>query len=39
LTLSKICLRLHPSPSKCLSERINWIISIIPHRISKKKFV
>ena len=35
LTLFKICLRLRPDPSKCLSERINWIISIIRHRISK----
>jgi hypothetical protein len=25
--------------SKCLSERINWIISRIPHRISKIIFV
>ena len=39
LTLSKICLRLCPAPSKCLSERINWIISIIPHRIAKILFV
>ena len=39
LTLSKKCLRLHPAPSKCLSERINWIISTIPHRISKILFV
>ena len=38
LTLSKKCLRLHPAPSKCLSERINWIISTIPHRISKILF-
>ena len=37
LTLSKQCLR--PAPSKCLSERINWIISTIPHRISKILFV
>jgi hypothetical protein len=37
--LSKKCLRLHPAPSKCLSERINWIISTIPHRISKIIFV
>jgi hypothetical protein len=28
-----------PAPSKCLSERINWIISRIPHRISKILFV
>ena len=28
-----------PAPSKCLSERINWIISRIPHRISKIIFV
>ena len=39
LTLSKKCLRLRPAPSKCLSERINWIISTIPHRISKNLFV
>merc|ERR1711940_502267 len=39
LTLSKKCLRLCPAPSKCLSERINWIISTIPHRISKILFV
>ena len=26
LTLSKKSLRLHPAPSNCLSERINWII-------------
>ena len=39
LTLSKKCLRLRPAPSKCLSERINWIISTIPHRISKFLFV
>ena len=39
LTLSKKCLRLRPAPSKCLSERINWIISTIPHRISKIIFV
>ena len=39
LTLSKKCLRLHPALSKCLSERINWIISRIPHRISKIIFV
>ena len=38
LTLSKKCIRLHPAPSKCLSERINKIISIIPHRISKILF-
>ena len=35
LTFSKKCLRLPPAPSKCLSERINWIISTIPHRIPK----
>ena len=35
LTFSKKC----PAPSKCLSERINWIISTIPHRISKILFV
>ena len=29
------CLRLHPAPSKCLSERIIWIISRIPRWISK----
>ena len=39
LTLSKKCLRLRPALSKCLSERINWIISTIPHRISKILFV
>ena len=39
LTVSKKCLRLRPAPSKCLSERINWIISTIPHRISKILFV
>jgi hypothetical protein len=39
MTLSKKCLRLSPAPSKCLSERINWIISTIPHRISKILFV
>jgi len=39
LTLSKKCLRLRPAPSKCLSERMNWIISTIPHRISKILFV
>ena len=27
--------KMSPAPSKCLSERINWIIAIIPHRISK----
>ena len=32
-------LRLHPVLSKCLSERINWIISTISHRISKILFV
>ena len=32
------CLRLCPAPSKCLSKRINWIISRIPHRISKILF-
>jgi hypothetical protein len=32
-------LRLRPVPSKSLSERINWIISKIPHRISKILFV
>ena len=31
--------QLRPAPSKYLSERINWIISIIPHRISKILFV
>jgi len=36
LTLSKKCLRLRPN---ALSERINWIISTIPHRISKILFV
>ena len=39
LTLSKKCLRLRPALSMCLSERINWIISTIPHRISKILFV
>ena len=39
LTLSQKFLRLRPAPSKCLSERINGIISIIPHRISKIIFV
>jgi hypothetical protein len=39
LTLSKKCLRHCPAPSKCLSERINWIISTIPQRISKILFV
>ena len=39
LNFSKKCLRLHPAPSKCLSERINWIISRIPHWISKILFV
>jgi hypothetical protein len=39
LTLSKKIVRLCPAPSKCLSERINWIISRIPHRISKILFV
>ena len=39
LTLSKKCIRLRPASSKFLSERINWIISIIPHRISKILFV
>ena len=33
------CLRLRPAPSKCLSERINWIISTIPDMISKILFV
>ena len=39
LTLSKKCLRVRPALSKCLSERINWIISTIPHQISKIIFV
>ena len=39
LTLFKKYLGLRPAPSKCLSERINWIISGIPHRISKILFV
>jgi hypothetical protein len=39
LTLSKICIRLRPAPSKCLSERINWIISRISCWISKILFV
>ena len=38
LTLSQKFLRLCPAPSKCLFERINWIISRIPHRISKILF-
>ena len=39
LTLSQKFLRLHPAPSKCLSERITWIISRIPRWISKIIFV
>jgi hypothetical protein len=39
LILSKKYLRLCPAPSKCLSKRINGIISTIPHRISKILFV
>ena len=39
LTFSKKCLRVRPAPSKRISERINWIISRIPHRISKILFV
>jgi hypothetical protein len=39
LTLSKKCLRLRPAPFKCLSEKTNWTISTIPHRISKILFV
>ena len=39
LTLFKKYLGLRPAQSKCLSERINWIISGIPHRISKILFV
>ena len=39
LTLSKKCLRLRPAPSKCLSERISWIISRIHYKISKILFV
>merc|ERR1719278_1567618 len=39
LTLSKKCHRFRPALSKCLFERINWIISTIPHRISKILFV
>ena len=41
LTLSQKFLRLVPAPSKCLSEteRLNWIFSTIPHRISKIPFV
>ena len=35
MSLSKICFRLRPAPSKCLSDMMNWIISRIPHRISK----
>ena len=31
--------KMSQAPSKCLSERINWIISRIPHRISKIIFV
>ena len=38
LNLSKKCLRLRPAPSKCLSERINWIILRIPRWISKNIF-
>ena len=38
LNLFIICLRIHPAPSKCLSQRISWIISRIPHRISKILF-
>ena len=33
------CLRLRQALSMCLSERINWIISTIPHWISKILFV
>ena len=39
LTLSQKLLRVRPAPSKFLSERINWIISTIPHRISQILFV
>ena len=39
LNLSKICLRPCPAPSKCLSEKINWIISRIPRWIWKILFV
>ena len=38
LNLSKICLRLRPALSKCLFEKINWII-LIPCRISKLLFL
>ena len=39
LTFSKKCLRLHPALSKCLSDRMNWIISRIPNRLPKILFV
>ena len=39
LTSSRKCLRLRPAPSKRLSEKINWIIARIPHRISKILFI
>ena len=35
----KMCLRPCPGPSMYLFERINWIISSFPHRISKILFV
>ena len=35
----KMCLRPCPGLSMYLSERINWIISSFPHRISKILFV
>ena len=31
--------KMSQAPSKCLSEKINWIISRIPHRISKFLFI
>ena len=36
LTLSKKCIRLHSAPSKCLSERINLIISIIRNSVPEE---
>jgi len=37
--LLKMCLRPCPGPSMYLFERINWIISSFPHRISEILFV
>ena len=37
--LLKKCLRPCPGPSMYLTEKINWIISSFPHRISKILFV